>query len=129
MVRRDGGGKRGNDNGLAIIAGSVAAAIMDYFWNTTHLYGYNDKIGTISSKGGKKVGITAADYAQVGLSTILGMYGFMKGGAGSRIPAFAFGMATAQIITKFVFPTAGVARYIIYDVDAEGRLVPTRTFQ
>lgn len=125
MARGGGGVKAGNDNGVAIIAGSVAAAILDYFWLSYKGPGYNQPMGYVSSKAGRKVPITMSDYAQLGFSTILGTYGFMRGGARSRIPAFSFGMAFTQVLTKFILPTANVARYVVFDVDANGNLVPS----
>ena len=122
--RRDGGGGRaGNDNFLAMIAGGVAAALLDFFWISNKFTGYNQKIGSVSSQStSRKVPITVADYAQLGFSTVLGTYGFLRGGSGSRIPAFSFGMAFTQVLTKFILPTANVARYIVYDIDDNGNL-------
>ena len=118
--------KAGNDNGLAIIAGAVGATILDFLWISNRLPGYNSKLGTVgSTTTGRRVPITMGDYAQLGLSSVLGMYGFMKGGRGSRIPAFSYGMALTQVITKFILPTANIARYVIYDIDDSGNLVPT----
>lgn len=118
--------RAGNDNGLAIIAGSVAAAIFDYFWLSYKGPGYNQAIGYVSSKAGRKVPITLSDYGQMGFSTVLGTYGFMRGGPRSRIPAFAFGMAFTQVLTKFILPASNIARYVVFDVDDSGNLVPSR---
>jgi hypothetical protein len=128
LARREGGGRKGNDNFVAMIAGGVAATILDFWWNSSGAPGSNSVIGYVTSKKGKKVPITTADYAQLGISTLLGLYGFLRAGTGSRIPAFSFGMGATQIITKFIFATSGVPRYIAFDIDAQGRLVPTRTF-
>jgi hypothetical protein len=123
-------GKRaGNDNFVAMIAGGVSAVLLDYMWSSSKLFGYNDAIGYVTSKAGRKVKVTGADYGQLGLSTVLGAYGFLRGGSGSRIPAFAYGMGITQIITKFVFPAANVPRYVVYDIDPSGALRPVGTFQ
>lgn len=129
MAGKRGGTKGGNDNFVAMIAGGVAAVLFDYMWNSSKFYGYNNIIGHVSSKSGRKVAISAGDYGQLGLTGILGAYGFLRGGAGSRIPAFAYGMGMTQIITKFIFPTSNIPRYIVYDIDQSGALRPVGTFQ
>jgi hypothetical protein len=112
-----------------MIAGGVSAVLLDYMWNSSKFFGYNNVIGHVSSKSGRKVAITAADYGQLGLGAILGSYGFLRAGSGSRIPAYAFGMGVTQIITKFIFPTSNIPRYIVYDIDPSGALRPVGTFQ
>jgi hypothetical protein len=124
MARGGRGVRAGNDNFLAMIAGGVAATLLDFFWISNKFTGYNQKIGTVGSTAtGRRVPISVADYAQLGFSTLLGTYGFLRAGSGSRIPAFSFGMAVTQVMTKFILPTANVARYIVYDIDDNGNLV------
>lgn len=120
--RRDYGpsGGRGSSDGLvSLLAGMVAAAIFDYFMsgNLTQPMGY------VQSVKGKKVVVTTGDYLQLGVGGLLGIYGFTGAGRSSRLPAFAYGMGITQIVTKFIFPSVGVPRYVFADIDSKGRIV------
>lgn len=116
-----GGGKKGTDNIISILAGGVGATLLDFALNGQ----LTQPVGHVQSTKGKKVVVTMADYLQLGISGALGLYGFTGAGMGSRLPPFAWGMLWTQIITKFIFPSVGVARYLVYDIDSKGRLVKT----
>jgi len=111
-----GGGNSGDDNFIYMLAGMVGAAIYDYF-----MLGYLNKPMAYVVRGSKRTPVTIGDNVQILTSVVLGMHGLSK--RKSRLPAFAFGMAITQIGTKFVFPSFGVKRYLVADVDALGRLV------
>ena len=122
-------GGKGRDNLLWIAVGSMVAVIADYAWNSTHFFGWNNVVGSVSKKGGKSAPITAADWLQMAGTGVLGLYGHNEGGANNKIPPFTFGAFMTQLITKFGFPSFGWPRYILFDIDSQGRLVPSRQFK
>lgn len=128
MAKGIGGGK-GGDNLLWIAVGSMVAVIVDYAWSSSHFLGWNNVVGSVSKKGGKSAPITAADWLQMAGTGILGLYGHNEGGANNKISPFSFGAFMTQLITKFGFPTFGQPRYLLFDIDAQGRLVPRGTFK
>jgi hypothetical protein len=130
MAKRGGlgGGKAGSDSLIATVAGGVAAVILDFTANSMRIPGFNQPVYKITpARGGKTATFTAVDYGQMGLSVALGSFGFGQGGS-SRLPAFAWGMLLTQIISKIGLPSLGLPRYLAFDLDSEGRLVPVKTF-
>jgi len=129
MARRGGGGgKKGSDNLIATVAGGIGAVMLDYMAYSVRAPGYKDTIYKITpARGGLVTNFSTLDYIQMGLTTALGSFGFSQG-SGSRIPAFAWGMLLTQIITKIGFPSLGLPRYILFDIDSTGALVPVRKF-
>src|SRR5918992_815467 len=103
MARRGGG--KGNDNLLALGAGAVAAAIVDFAAEQYQIAGGNTPFGP---------GLSMSDVVQMAGTAGLTTYGF-SAGSGSRIPAFGFGAFLTQIMMKVIFPARGIPRYIIFD--------------
>ena len=104
MARR-GGGRAGNDNLLALGAGAVAAAIVDFAAEQYQIQGAQSAFGP---------GLTMSDVLQMAGSAGVTTYGF-SAGSGSRVPAFGFGAFLTQIMMKVIFPARGIPRYIIFD--------------
>jgi hypothetical protein len=128
LARGGGGSKKGTGNLVTTIAGGVGAIILDVIANSMRFPGFNEAIYKITPvRGGKTAIFTTVDYVQMGLSAVLGSYGF-GAGSGSAIPPFAWGMLLTQIVTKIGLPSMGLPRYLAFDLDAEGRLVPSKTF-
>ena len=128
MARRGGGGSKGTSSLITTVAGGIGAIILDVIANSMRFPGFNQAIYKITPvKGGKTAIFTTVDYVQMGLSAALGSYGF-GAGASSPIPPFAWGMLLTQIVTKIGLPSMGLPRYLAFDLDSEGRLVPTKTF-
>lgn len=104
MARR--GGRGGNDNLLALGAGAVAAAIVDFAAEQYDIQGAHSQFGP---------GLTMSDVLQMAGSAGVTTYGFASGGGGSRIAPFGFGAFLTQIMMKVIFPARGIPRYIIFD--------------
>ena len=64
------------------------------------------------------------DIVQLGGAALLTLLGFQKGH--SRLAPFGFGALAAQVATKVIFPHSGYDRYILFDIDARGRLAPSQ---
>jgi hypothetical protein len=105
---------QGTENMMAIIAGGVAAAIGDFTWNSVRLPGHD----TPSALKFLSMG----DVYQMGGATALNAFGFTKGC--SRIAPFAYGALATQVLTKIILPAFNLPRYLIFDIDRKGRLVP-----
>ena len=105
MARRGGGGRAGNDNLLALGAGAVAAAIVDFAASQYNIQGAQSTFGP---------GLTNSDVLQMAASAGITMGGFAMGGGGSRVPPFGFGAFLTQIMMKVIFPARGIPRYIIF---------------
>lgn len=119
MARGSSGGSRaGNENAYAAVAGSVAGVLGDVIYNSIRLPGYN-----IQSQ---IQGLSLGDIAQFFGSFLITAYGFSKGH--SRLAPFGFGALSSQVATKIILPSFNVPRYVIYDIDRQGRLVPTKQF-
>lgn len=101
------GGKRaGNENNLAMGAGAVAAAIVDFAAEQYNIQGLQSQFGP---------GLSMSDVVQMAGTAGLTLGGFAMGGSSSRIPAFGFGAFLTQIMMKVIFPARGIPRYIIFD--------------
>jgi hypothetical protein len=100
-----GGRGKGNDNLLALGAGAVAAAIVDFAAEQYQIAGGNTAFGP---------GLSMSDVIQMAATAGVTLYGFTAGG-GSRVPAFGFGGFLTQIMMKVIFPARGIPRYIIFD--------------
>lgn len=118
MARGSGGNKAGNENAYAAITGSVAGVLGDVIYNSIRLPGYN-----IQSQ---IQGLSMGDIAQFFGSFLITALGFSKGH--SRLAPFGFGALSSQVATKIILPAFDVPRYIMFDIDRQGRIVPTRQF-
>lgn len=110
---------QGTENLMAIIAGGVGAAIGDFAWNSMRLPGYD----TPSHLKFLSMG----DVYQMGGTSALGAFSFTKGC--SRMAPLAYGAFFTQVMTKVILPSFGLPRYLVFDIDRKGRLVPEYKFQ
>lgn len=118
MARRGGltsGGRAGNENAMASIGGIVAGVIADFIYTSLRIPGYNQQ-SVISD-------LSIGDLIQMLGGFAITAYGFSQGN--SRIAPFGFGIITSQVATKVIFPALGFDRYLIFDIDSQGRLVPS----
>ena len=111
--------KRGNENALVQTAGGVAGILGDVLYNTLRIPGYNAPSAI--------QGLSLGDIVQFLGSYALTAYGFAQGN--SRIAPFGFGAMMSQVATKVIFPAFDLPRYLIFDIDSSGRIVPTRQFK
>ena len=118
MARRGRKSGGGQENMLAIIAGSVAAVIGDFAWNSMRLPGF-DKPSSLPM-------LSQGDIIQMGGGTALTALGFSQGC--SRIAPFGFGALAAQVLSKVIFPSFDLPRYLVFDIDKSGRLTPEFQF-
>jgi hypothetical protein len=102
-MARGGGGRKGNDNLIALAAGGVAAAIVDFAASQYNVQGLQNRFGTI---------LNGSDVVQMAGSAGTALYGFARGG--ERVAAFGFGGFLTQIVMKVVFEAMGWPRYIIF---------------
>lgn len=109
---------QGTENMMAVIAGGVAAAIGDFAWNSMRLPGYD----TPSHLKFLSMG----DVYQMTGGAAINAFGFTKGC--SRIAPFGFGALATQVMTKVILPSFGLPRYLVFDMDRKGRLVPEVRF-
>ena len=105
---------QGRENMLAAISGSVAAIIGDFVWNSMRLPGYDEPSALKF--------ISIGDVYQMGGAATLTSFGFMQGC--SRVSPFGYGAFLTQVATKVIFPAFNLPRYILFDIDKKGRLVP-----
>jgi hypothetical protein len=110
---------QGTENMMAIIAGGVAAAIGDFAWNSMALPGYNEPSALKF--------LSMGDVYQMGGASALNAFGFTKGC--SRIAPFGYGALATQVVTKIILPAFDLPRYLIFDIDRKGRLVPEKRFK
>jgi hypothetical protein len=105
---------QGRENMLAAISGGVAAIIGDFVWNSMRLPGFDEPSALKF--------LFMGDVYQMGGSAALTSFGFTKGC--SRMSPFGFGAFLTQVATKVIFPAFDLPRYILFDIDKKGRLVP-----
>ena len=111
-------GGQGRENNMAQIAGAVGAVIADYAYIALRIPYYNTPSAIRD--------FTLGDIVQMGGAALLTLVGFQKGH--SRLAPLGFGALAAQVATKVIFPSLGYDRYILFDIDARGRLTPSRRF-
>ena len=99
-----GGGRKGNDNLLALGAGAVAAAIVDFTMSQYGIHGLQGRFGTQ---------LDNSDVLQMAGAAGTAFYGFARGG--ERVAAFGFGGFVTQIMMKVIFEALNIPRYIIFD--------------
>ena len=109
---------QGRENMLATIAGGVAAVIGDFAWNSLRIPGY-DQPSALKF-------LSMGDVYQMGGASILNAFGFSQGC--SRIAPFAYGALATQVLTKVILPAFNQPRYLLFDIDKKGRLVPETRF-
>lgn len=105
---------QGRENLMAAVAGGVAAVIGDFVWNSVRLPGYNEPSALRM--------ISMGDVYQMGGAAALTSLGFTKGC--SRMAPFGFGAFLTQVATKVILPAYDLPRYLMFDIDKRGRLVP-----
>lgn len=110
--------RAGRENVMAQVAGAVAAIIGDYAYTALRIPWYNTP-SQISD-------LTLGDIVQISGAGLLTIFGFLQGS--SRLAPFGFGALAAQVATKVVFPSFGMDRYILFDIDSKGRLIPSARF-
>ena len=118
MAKGGGKNRQGRENSMAQIAGAVAAIIGDYAYIALRIPWYNTPSAIRD--------FTLGDIVQMGGAGLLTIMGFLQGN--SRLAPFGFGALAAQVATKVVFPSFGYDRYILFDLDSRGRLVPSARF-
>lgn len=111
-------GKAGTENMYAIIAGSVGAAIGDFVWNSMRLPGFNEPSALKF--------LSMGDVYQMGGTSTITALGFSQGC--SRLSPLGFGALATQVLTKIIFPAFNLPRYLVFDIDRKGRLVPEKQF-
>ena len=114
MAKRSGG----TENIYASVAGSVAGVLGDVVWNSLRLPGY-DQPSALAF-------LSIGDIIQMGGASALTTAGFSMGC--SRLSPFGYGMLFSQVLTKVIFPAFDLPRYIIFDMDKKGRIVPEGRF-
>jgi hypothetical protein len=108
----------GTENIMSAIAGSVGAVIGDFVWNSMRLPGYAEPSALKF--------LSMGDVYQMGATSALTGFGFSKGC--SRIAPLAYGAFATQVLTKVIIPAFGLPRYLLFDIDKKGRLVPEKRF-
>lgn len=108
----------GTENMMSAIAGSVGAIIGDFVWNSMRLPGYNEP--------SKLKFLSMGDVYQFGATSTITGLGFSKGC--SRLAPLGYGALATQVLTKIIIPAFGLPRYLLFDIDKKGRLVPEKRF-
>lgn len=112
------GSKGGRENMLSMIAGGVGAAIGDFVWNSMRFPGYNEPSALKF--------LSMGDIYQFGATSGITAMGFSQGC--SRLSPLGFGALATQVMTKIIFPAFNLPRYLVFDIDKRGRLVPETRF-
>jgi len=108
----------GTENMFAAIAGGVGAVIGDFVWNSMRLPGY-DQPSALKF-------LSMGDVYQFSTASALNAFGYTKGC--SRLAPLASGALFTQVLTKVILPAFNLPRYLIFDIDKKGRLVPEGRF-
>ena len=108
----------GTENIYASVAGAVGGVLGDVIWNSIRLPGYNQPSALEF--------LSIGDITQMGAASAITTIGFSQGC--SRLSPFGFGMLFSQVLTKVIFPAFNLPRYIVFDMDKKGRIVPEARF-
>jgi drug/metabolite transporter (DMT)-like permease len=112
-----GSGVSSSSHNLAVIlAGLIGGVMGDALWNTQRLPLYDQKTHIPQ--------FVLADVAQLAIYFILLFFGLLNNR--KDLSSFSYGLIVGKSMTTVVLPSFGLPRYIFYDVNESGQLVPVR---